>query len=410
MKSRFWSNVASVLSGTAVAQFIPIIGSLALARLYAPAAFGAYSVWLGFVLIFAVIATLRLEMALVIVKDGEPRKEAAQLVLATILLIGSLGGAVLATAWMTGLLLTDIKTPSLFAAVVIAAMLAAASDSWQNWAASSGQYKALIRIRISQAFAIIVGQLSAATLAKTTEMLVLGHVAGLAFGLAVAVAHLPVTPPPLAGLFGRLWSFWGTHRRFPIFALPADAINTISAQLPLLVISSRFGAESAGLLALTMRVLGAPIGLLGRSVLDVFRRHAAEAFRQTGSCRPEYLSTLKVLTVGSMALIIGVILFARPIFDLAFGSKWEVSADMAMWLVPLFALRFVASPLSYIFYIVGKQNVDLVWQLVLLCIVTGALWLPDSLEYSLYAYTYGYSAMYLVYLAMSYRYSRGQTA
>lgn len=410
MKGRFWSNVASVLSGTAVAQFIPIVGSLALARLYTPAAFGAYSVWLGFVLILAVIATLRLEMALVVVEDGEPRKEAAQLVLLTVLLIGLLGGTLLSIAWMTGLLLSEIRTPALFAAVVVAAMMTAASDSWQNWAASNGQYRSLIRIRITQAFVIVVVQLFGATLATTTEMLVFGHVVGLAFALVVAFVHLPLARLPMSGLFDRLWLFWASHRRFPMFALPADAINTISAQLPLLVISTRFGAESAGLLALTMRVLGAPIALLGRSVLDVFRRHAAEAFRQTGSCRPEYLSTLKVLTVGSIGLIIGVVLFARSIFDLAFGAQWEMSATMAMWLVPLFALRFVASPLSYIFYIVGKQNVDLAWQIALLAVVCAALWMPSSLQHSLFAYTYGYSAMYLVYLAISYRYSKGHKA
>lgn len=410
MKGRFWSNVASVLSGTAVAQLIPIIGSLALARLYAPAAFGAYSVWLGFVLILAVIATLRLEMALVIVEDGRPRAEAAQLVLATILLVGLLGGVLLGFAWYAGFLLAEIRTPALFMAVVVAAMMTAASDSWQNWAASNGQYKALIRIRIAQTFLIVAGQLLAATVDKSTEMLVLGHVAGLTLALTVAFVHLPIERLKLTGLFQRLWAFWRTHSRFPMFALPADAINTISAQLPLLVISTRFGAESAGLLALTMRVLGAPIGLLGRSVLDVFRRHAAEAFRRTGSCRPEYISTLKVLALGSIGLIGGVILFARPIFDLAFGPQWEMSATMAMWLVPLFALRFVASPLSYIFYIVGKQNVDLIWQVALLGVVSAALWLPGSLQQSLFAYTYGYSSMYLVYLAISYRYSKGQTA
>ena len=67
MNSRFWMNIASVLSGTAVAQAIPILGSLVLARLFVPAAYGGYAVWLGAVLIIAVITTLRLEMALAVV-------------------------------------------------------------------------------------------------------------------------------------------------------------------------------------------------------------------------------------------------------------------------------------------------------------------------------------------------------
>ena len=345
-----------------------------------------------------------------VVEDGAPRDEAATLVLVTVLLVGVAGGILLAVAWWAGYVLTEIRSAALFGAVVLAAMMTASSDSWQNWAASNGQYRALIRIRVTQAFAIVAGQLAAAAIAPTTEMLVLGHVVGLAFALIVAFWHLPAVRPKLPGLGRRLWTFWVSHRRFPVFALPADAINTISAQLPMLVVSSRFGAESAGHLALTMRVLGAPIGLLGRSVLDVFRRHAADAFRRTGSCRPEYLSTLKVLALGSVGLIVGVMLFARPIFDIAFGPQWEMSATMAMWLVPLFALRFVASPLSYVFYIVGKQNVDLVWQVALLGVVSAALWLSQSLEQALFAYSYGYSAMYVVYLAVSFRFSKGKRA
>ena len=39
------------------------------------------------------------------------------------------------------------------------------------------------------------------------------------------------------------------------------------------------GGVDSSYLPLTMRVLGAPVGLLGRAVLDVFKRHAATAFR-----------------------------------------------------------------------------------------------------------------------------------
>ena len=91
---RFWTNVASVLSGTAVAQAIPIVGSLILTRLFAPAAYGGYSVWLGIVLVLAVIATLRLDMALAVIPDGAEREEAAGLVLATIVAVGLVAAAI----------------------------------------------------------------------------------------------------------------------------------------------------------------------------------------------------------------------------------------------------------------------------------------------------------------------------
>lgn len=62
MLGNYWRTVAGVLSATAVAQAIPIWGSLFIARLYVPEQLGAYSAWLGMVYLAAVIVTARLEM------------------------------------------------------------------------------------------------------------------------------------------------------------------------------------------------------------------------------------------------------------------------------------------------------------------------------------------------------------
>jgi hypothetical protein len=43
----FWRSVGLVLTGTVAAQSIPLLGSLVIARIYAPAEFGLFSAWLG---------------------------------------------------------------------------------------------------------------------------------------------------------------------------------------------------------------------------------------------------------------------------------------------------------------------------------------------------------------------------
>jgi len=202
-------------------------------------------------------------------------------------------------------------------------------------------------------------------------------------------------------------SFWHRQRKFPLLSLPADSINTAAAQLPLLIVGSRFGAEVAGHLALTLRVLAAPVALLGSSVLDVFRRTGSESWRARGHCRDEFGRTFRVLATG--AALVGFLLAvtAEALFAWLFGETWRASGTMALWLLPMFGLRFVASPLSYVFYMAGKQQADLVWQCVLLAMTLATLWLPATHAAALQAYSWGYSAMYVLYLAMSYRYSRG---
>jgi len=98
---------------------------------------------------------------------------------------------------------------------------------------------------------------------------------------------------------------------------------------------------------------------------------------------------------------------AEPIFALVFGEAWLGAGTMALWLLPRFVIGFVASPLSYMVYIAGKQHLDLIWQLALLAMTLATLFLIDSTQLALISYGVGYGGLYLVYLLMSYKFSLG---
>lgn len=403
----FWRSVVVVLSGTAAAQAIPLLGSLVLARLFAPAEFGAFATWLGMASLSAVLITGRYEMALPLESDGALRRFG---VLSTLLVTAAGGGVlVLLAAGVVVLGLLPGVAPVLLWIGVPAAVAIAASQTWQNWAAAEGRYRALSAIRIAQAVAITVAQLLAGWLHPSAVGLVLGHLCGLLCGLAVAAWQLPlhVRGEPVGASAVSIRSFLRRHARFPSLSLPADGINTAAAQLPLLIVASRFGTDFAGLLAMALRMVGAPIGLLGAAVLDVFRRKSAASFRAHGHCRDDYVATFRVLSIGAAGTAVVLGFAAEPLFALVFGEPWRMSGTVAAWLMPMFALRFVASPLSYTFYVAGKQHVDLVWQIGLLAVTFASLWLPADRAAALQVYGSAYAAMYCLYLALSYRFSKG---
>ena len=405
--SSYWKSVASVLTGTALAQIIPIIGSLLIARLYAPAEFGVFSAWLGIVLLLGVVLTGRFETALAIEADGEPRRLAFISTLATAGLVACAAATLLAIAMFVVPGVTDSFPVVLLVASVPTALSIAIAQSWQSWAAAEGSYRHLSVMRIVQAGAVTVIQIIMGTIEASADALAIAHILGVAMGVACSAYLMPTGGFPAGQAIATVRSFWTRHRRFPLLSLPADAINTGAAQLPLLIVASRFGAETAGLLAMTMRILGAPIGLLGKSVLDVFKRHAASSFRERGECRSDYVRTFKVLALGSVAFCSVMIFASESLFTITFGEAWRGAGTIAVWLLPLFALRFIASPLSYMVYIAGKQHVDLFWQIALLGMTVASLSIPSNHQLALQAYSLGYSMLYVVYLAMSYRFSLG---
>ena len=81
---------------------------------------------------------------------------------------------------------------------------------------------------------------------------------------------------------------------------------------------------------------------------------------------------------------------------------------MAIWLLPIFALGFVASPLSYMVYIAEKQHLDLFWQIALLGMTLASLSAASDYRSALLVYSYGYGLLYVIYLGLSYRLSLGE--
>lgn len=407
----FWRSVAMVLTGTVAAQSIPLLGSLVIARIYAPAEFGIFSAWLGMAMMAAVVVTARFEMSLAVEPDGKPREFAMFATLLTILILSIMLFVIAFSTYF----FTDFSghfTLSMFLLFVPATALIGVTHTWQAWAAAEGNYKGLSWIRISQAFVVTSLQIVAGLISPKASGMMWGHVIGLGAGIGCAIYFMPLRfsgLPDKGDFFRNLKSFWLRQRRLPFLALPADSINAAAGQLPLLLITSRFGAEASGLFALALRVLGAPIGLLGAAVLDVFKRSASSSFREKGNCREEYVRTFWLLSIGGAALAVGVMVVAEPLFALAFGEPWRKAGIVAIWLMPMFALRFVASPLSYVFYIAGKQHVDLVWQCALLAMTLGSFMISSTFETAVKFYAAGYGGLYIVYAALSFHYSKGQS-
>ena len=70
-KSEFSRNVLTLMTGTTIAQAIPIAISPILTRIYAPEDFGMFALYMSVASIISVIATGRYELAIMLPKKDE---------------------------------------------------------------------------------------------------------------------------------------------------------------------------------------------------------------------------------------------------------------------------------------------------------------------------------------------------
>lgn len=405
----FLRNISSVLSGALVAQAIPIVGTLVLARVFDSTSFGVFAAWLGVVLFLGVVLTCRFEASLAIEKDGHGRSEAVAFIMLTIVVGSFVAMFLMALAMLMGLELLERLPLSLLIVVIPTAALIAATQTMLNWAAADGRYRHLAILRIGQATSIVSTQITMGLYWPDEFGLAYGYFFGTLVSLMIALFCMPIVKLHRVNVLADLRAYWKKQHRFPMYSLPSDALNTASAQLPVLIIASRFGAEAAGLLAMAIRMLGAPMSLISASVLDVFKRHAGKAYRERGECRKEYIETLRLLIIIAVLSGLAVAFGAQQAFATFFGAEWLGAGTMAVWLFPRFVIGFVASPLSYMVYISGKQHLDLIWQVSLFLVTVLTLCLGRSIEQALTMYGLSYGALYLVYLFMSYKFSYSST-
>jgi O-antigen/teichoic acid export membrane protein len=403
--TNYWSNVRSVLIGTVVAQSIPIIGSLVIARIYSASEFGVFASWLGVISIVSIVVTGRFEQALAIESDGIRRNFFAITILWVIFIFATIISVLLMVLSFNNWWI--FKSFSLFQTVLLipSFMAVAITQTWQSLAAADGKFRKLSIMRIVQSSSIIIAQIVMGFYYGTASSLMIGHLFGVI--LSVIVSFFLINPYQIKiGMqFSMVKRYCVRHIRFPQYSLPASTINSIAVQAPIFIVTTRFGPELAGFLAMSIRIMGVPMALMGVAVLDVFKRHASVSYRKYGTCLPDYLRTFKVLVLGSFVFAFLFITMGRDMFSWFLGSGWDYSGYISLLLLPMFLFKFVASPLSYVMYISGKQNVDLIWQISLLLLTFISLNIFSEFEMSLMVYSGVYSFLYIIYLFLTYKFS-----
>lgn len=405
-QSNFWRNVLTVLAGAVGAQALPLMAAPLLTRLCTPAGMGAFSVWLGVIAVASVAATLRIDTVMVL--DPARRQQRlcfgvvgyASTVVAAALTLLAVAGRLLGLPGLADLSWVELLTLGL------GTWLTANLQTTLAYATSHSRFRTAATAKLLQAGTIAVSQVALLWSGLDGAALLTGQLIGLVAGLASARLLLA---PPMPRLKPRLDAeqrqYLRRHAAFWRFSLPSSLLNATVGQLPLFMIGIHHGAVAAGLFALTQRVLSAPVALVAASVLEVFKRQAAQEFDTAGHCREAYRATFRALLLLAVGPSLVLLLFSPQLFGWLFGPAWRPAGELAQILAPLYFLNFLASPLSYVFFVAGRQRTELLWQ-VALFVVTAAVFMAKlSLRDCVLAYALGRSLLYLVYLAMSHRYA-----
>lgn len=370
-------EAATLSLATILGQAVQFLGAFVLTRLYTPAEFGTFAVFLAINIVLLPLVCFRYEWAIPIAESDDEARDLLGLTMPLALVVGIAIGFLLDLA-------VGVAQPAVFEKGIAAWMMPAAlifiglSESVRLWFVRRNGFAVLARTRFTMLAAPVLGQILLGLTLGGVNGLLLGYILGHAANASLSLFYgrAAVAEALRQWRAARVAAAARRYRRFALFTSPAAVISAVSMQLPVMAMPTLFGAAVAGVYALAQRVVLQPVYLINYSIQTVFWAGAAKAFREDPQgVRPRFFDTSFAVAL----LLIPAVLFASiapALFALCFGEAWRQSGVYAGILV-IPAITYIIATSTNCLHVCGYnkwQTVIEAGQLIACASVLAAAW------------------------------------
>ncbi len=387
-KRSFGKDVLKLASGASVAQAFNFLITPILTRLFPPESFGVASEFVAIATILGIVATLRYELAIMLPQKEE---EAANVLAMTLGVV-----AVTSLSVAVGFLLIGNKVLKLahleelipyWPLFPLVMALAGALQAFSYWHSRHQRFGDLAIMRMLRAIGRNSVALGAGLLQITSATgLILGTLGGYLLGdlfLLIKMFRLDATQTLRALKTPHILKSLKRYRKFPLYSSWGGILNSLSWQVPVLLLGAYFSAEVVGFYGLSRTLLQVPTQLVGMAISEVFYQRAA-------SISPEELGDLFQSLFARLVRfgVFPILLLAFALHDLAgffLGPKWNEVGEYAQILSFSIAASFFAAPSGRIFSVLERQEATLIINALFLVGRTGAIWLGHVMGSPLWA-------------------------
>lgn len=385
-QSEILRSIFTLSSGSVLAQIIPIIMSVILARLYTPKDFGDWGIFSSIVTILTVIACGRYEYAIL-----RPRRYVDALNIVCLSLILSLS---FCTLLFVILFISDFLQIRVISDLTgkywipVYVLMSAGLQIFSNYANRFERYKVIAY------YSIIKSTTQALTrtllgILKVSNGLIIGAVIGVTGGVYYTFYKFKIINALKRSYsFTRIKELAEEYKGFPFFELPGGLLNALSTNLPLILLAVFFSKDIVGFFSMAIYLLYIPIVFLGNAMGQVFYKKACtwKDERQVANLAFKMLKLNFILGIFPILLLV---FFNDQVFVLSLGTQWGSCGNYALLLTLWIWAVFCFSPLNFIFFSKDKQKITFYIYLILfilrvITVLVGGL--LDSILFTVFVY------------------------
>jgi len=374
--SEYFRNILTLVSGNTIAQLIPLLAEPFLTRLFPPEDFGLLALFISISSLFAVVATGRYELAVML---PSKERDALNLVALSAMVTGILTGISLLVVWVFNhpicrLLRSDQISGYLYL-VPLVVLFSGLAQTLTYWFSREKQFRKVSVARISQSSTAAGIGIGAGFLGTGTMGLISAQVFGnLASALYFIVRFLKTGPGKLRQISRQeIRKMAASYAEFPrVNALYIFADTAQYSGISFLI-ASFFSNMLLGFYSRTFRILTVPLSFIGSAISHVFFQKASVIYREQGNLRRFGIQTLLGTALAGLPIFVVVMIWGPDLFAFVLGQPWRPAGIYARILSPWIFMKFITQPLSQIPMIVNRQKELFLFSLASILLIFGSL-------------------------------------
>jgi O-antigen/teichoic acid export membrane protein len=413
-KSEYTRNILTLVTGTTIAQSIPIIISPILTRLYSPEDFGIFALFIAISSIVGSIVNGRYELAIMLPKKDE---DAINILVLGLIITSFISLLLLILIILFNddivKLLNNKEIKFWLYLIPVAVFFIGFWNLLIYFHNRKKNYKNIAKTNILRSIITSIIQLSIGYIKQGVVGLITGQMIAQFFANIKLLKYFIKNKILFSKISKvKIIAMAKRYKDFPKYSMLAALLNSLSHYFVNILISIFYNIGILGYYNLVQRILGVPSSLIGNSISKVFFQQALEEKHKTGKAIISFHRTIKKLVIIGIPLF-GILFFiVEDLFTVVFGEKWKIAGTYAKILIPFFFMNFVSSPLAIIMTVFEKQKETLLINFLLLISSIIIIFLSYVLNIKFINFLYIFSAVmfcnYAAYIIYYYKLAKGE--
>jgi len=355
LKSDFLRSIMVLTSGTLIAQLLSYAVTPIITRLFTTEDFGEIGVFMRIIAFLTALGTARYELTLPLPKNQSHAFQLFRLSLR--ISIGMVLFTLIAGLFYWVYTGTESYTLLYVFMISVATFFMVFKNIGTNWAIRNKAFKRISTSNILTSVSTNGLKLVAGVYNFGVLGLIMSTILGTMVGAMFFIIDFYKNKRQVffQSSKKKMYILSKQYREFPRVNLPHTIIDAARELLIAFFIVEIFSQSFFGSYDLSFRMLRLPLLLIGVSLGQIFYNRCSALYANKQAMFPFLKRTTLLLGVISFFPFTIIFLYGEPIFIWVFGEHWGLAGKISEILAPWLMVNFIASPISTLPMILGKQ-------------------------------------------------------